>query len=52
MPHTSSDLEYHTSTMQGHPEVTIVTQTGLRIWLTEKDLTELLTALRRRKVKR
>lgn len=49
MPYTSSDLEYHTSIKQGHPEVTIVTQTGLRIWLTEEDLKELLTALRRRK---
>ena len=50
MPFTKdSELEYHTSTIEGRPEVWI----GERLyWATEKDLQEMLQALRRRKKKR
>ncbi len=50
MPFTKdSELEYHTSTREGRPEVWIGER---KYWATERDLQEMLQALRRRKKKR
>ena len=46
MPLTQSALHYTTSIKQGRPELTL---TDYGVWLTEKDLEELLIALRKRK---